>query len=664
MRHFLFEEKEHKVSINFRRGGRIPESASSLNRMIRRISCRQGHTNAPAFKSRGAAPDARQRCVVKTRYSTGLAAHKVQIEKYLVREGTDKEGNAAELYGTDIDEYKKNMVDKNFRIFLSPENGGVDLTALTKSFVRRLELDTGYKIYWEAANHHNTAHPHAHLIINGRDKNGRDVEFSRDFVKTFMRENARNICTAMTGGRSMREIALEKEAALTANRKIAFDERIKERMNGTFFVNLDGIKDKSAYVKRLDHLKTIGLAGFVDGKYRLHHKWEETLSTAGRYNCFLNAGDSLRFTDKSKLQVYDPNMKYEKLRQIQKLPEAEREAYKKEIERVKLETKDLDAKERGKAVYGTDKKYGINVFNGTVKKGVVSKVYTIGEEDSRSHAVLLEGIDGRAYFIPLLDRPNVKEGRFVRVAPGKSQSGRLTPVFTPVNEKHLVTEAKERGYVNNVTLFAERTEKINRVDRWKTRVMDKVNERRRLSGVARHYTRDKAPPEDFSCDFDAARSRLLKGLPAERREAYEKESAAIRTDDRREKNRAVYALDKKYGINVFNAVVKKGVVSGCFTIEGKNYAVLESIDGRAYLVPLNGQKAVKGGFVSVTPKVIDGRLAPALAEVTKKELLREIKRNGYENAAADAVKQREEKEKPGPAGQGITKEKPALRGRN
>ena len=431
--------------------------------MIRQISGKTSgkEKKMPVFKSRGAAPDTRQRCVVKTRYSSSLAAHKVQIEKYLVREGTDKEGNAAELYGSDIGEYKKNMVDKNFRIFLSPENGrDVDLTALTKSFVKRLELDTGYKVYWEAANHYNTDHPHSHLIINGKDKNGRDVEFSRDFVKSFMRENARNICTAMVGGRTMQEIAQEKEAALTTNRKITFDQKIKDQMKGTLYVDLDGIKDKSAYVKRLDHLKKIGLAEFVGGKYKLHHKWEDILSTSGRYNCFLNARDSLKYTDKSKLQMFDSDLKYEKLGLIQKLPEAEREAYRNEIEQAKLGNNDV--KEQRKAIYGIDKKYGIDVFNAVTKKGVVSKVYTIGDEDSKSHAVLLEGIDGKAYFIPLLDKPNVKEGQFVRVAPGKSQSGRLTPVFTPVNEKHLVAEANTHGYVNNVTRLVERTERINR----------------------------------------------------------------------------------------------------------------------------------------------------------------------------------------------------------
>jgi hypothetical protein len=124
----------------------------------------------------------------------------------------------------------------------------------------------------------------------------------------------------------------------------------------------------------------------------------------------------------------------------------------------------LDIKEQRKAVFDIDKKYGINVFSEVVKKGVVSKVYTIGEEDSRSHAVLLEGIDGKAYFIPLLDKPDVKEGQFVKMMPGKSQTGRLTPVFTEANGKHLAVEAARRGYDSNVSRFIRRTEQIKEVD--------------------------------------------------------------------------------------------------------------------------------------------------------------------------------------------------------
>jgi hypothetical protein len=476
MRRFVFEEKERRANIVFRRGGRIPEAATALNRLVRRVSGGTKPEKKADSAPRGRAADTRQNCVVKLRYSTGMAAHLTQIEKYLVREGTDRDGNAAELYGTDIGEYKNGMTEKNFRVFLSPQNGGTDLTALAKSFVRRLELDTGYKLYWEAANHYNTAHPHVHLVINGKDKNGKDVVFSRDTVKTFMRERARDICTAMNGRRSAREIAEERQNALVSSRKIPFDKKIAELAGGTPYVRLDGIKDKSDYIKRLDHLVKTGLASAAPGGgYRLKDGWEETLQAAGRYNCYLKAGEALRFSDKAALGVYSPDPKYEKMRLVRALPENRREAYREETERANAGIK--DAAERRRALYAIDKKYGINAFNSASKYGIVSKVYTIGEEDSRSHAALLEGIDGRAYFIPTLDRPAVKEGQLVKMFPGKSQSGKLAPVFAEITAKDLVREAERGGFNGRLAQYARRTEDLRVMKREDTARDKKARQR-------------------------------------------------------------------------------------------------------------------------------------------------------------------------------------------
>ena len=62
--------------------------------------------------------------MVKAPYSNSMEAYRVQLEKYLVREGTDRNGERAALYGTDFDEYRSNMTEKNFRVFLSPQSGG------------------------------------------------------------------------------------------------------------------------------------------------------------------------------------------------------------------------------------------------------------------------------------------------------------------------------------------------------------------------------------------------------------------------------------------------------------------------------------------------------------------------------------------------------------
>jgi type IV secretory pathway VirD2 relaxase len=121
------------------------------------------------------------------------------------------DGSRAKLYGTDIEEYRQNMTDRNFRIFLSTQSDKINLKDMTEKFVKKLEQQTGYAFYWQGANHYNTAHSHAHLLINENDKNGRKVEIPRDIVKTFMREYARDICTSQIGYRTAYEIAVEKE---------------------------------------------------------------------------------------------------------------------------------------------------------------------------------------------------------------------------------------------------------------------------------------------------------------------------------------------------------------------------------------------------------------------------------------------------------------------
>jgi hypothetical protein len=169
------------------------------------------------------AKDLRQKCTVKMQYSKSIEAHNFQIDNYLTMEGKGLNGSVPELFGTDSDEYRRNMVPLNFRVFLSPKSGDVDLNALAEKFVEKFERQIGHQIYYQAACHYNTAHAHAHLLINGVDKNGREIWIPRDVVKTFMRENAKNLCTAQIGYRTQADLDIEKEQELYVPRKTRLD---------------------------------------------------------------------------------------------------------------------------------------------------------------------------------------------------------------------------------------------------------------------------------------------------------------------------------------------------------------------------------------------------------------------------------------------------------
>jgi len=343
-------------------------------------------------------------------YSKSIKAHYKQLNEYLVREGTDVDGGRAKLYGTDLQEYKENIVSKNFRIFLSPQSDKINLKEMAEQFVKKLERQTGYKLYWQAANHYNTAHPHAHILINGIDKNGKEVEIPRDIVKTFMREYARDICTSQIGMRTSAEIELEKEKELEARRFTKLDNTIKELggNNGRVYSN-QIYSDRQRILTRLETLRKLGMCIYDNGAYRLSDQWEENLRANARYNKFLEARSELKYADPSRLKVYTGE-------------------------------------------------------HGTIT-GNVTKIYRLEDDASDNHAVVIESEDGKsAYFVPLFKAPEMltgnskalmedgkpvikdgkpvverekirlREGETVSIKAYENQKGRLTPLIFKYNE--------------------------------------------------------------------------------------------------------------------------------------------------------------------------------------------------------------------------------------
>jgi len=391
MRHFLFEDKEYRYKAYFRRARQVRDPVAELARAFRRKS--KGFTAKPRPK------DLRQKCIAKMQYSGSIEAHRFQLEKYLVREGAGLDGSVPELFGTDGEEYRKNMAAKNFRIFLSPESSDVDLKDFTEQFVKKLEKQTGYQIFWQGACHYNTAHPHAHLLINGIDKQGREVQFPRDVVKTFMRETARDLCTAQIGNRTWKDLEREKEQQLTVSRHTKLDDRIQELSSNSRVTVSKHTFDKERILARLETLRKLNLCTYENGGYILKKNWQEDLKSNGRYNAFLKAREELRYTDPSQMKIYSG--------------------------------------EQGMIT------------------GKVTKIYRTDDDASDNHAVVLEGIDGKAYFVPLLKKPELhdgkekaflKEGELITIKAYQSQRGRLTPVFFKRDTRSAQKEIRQNDY--------------------------------------------------------------------------------------------------------------------------------------------------------------------------------------------------------------------------
>src|SRR5205807_901661 len=75
-----------------------------------------------------------------------------------------------------------------WKFIVSPENGArLDLATHTRALVAQMERDLDTPLEWAAIDHHNTGHPHVHLLVRGRDADGRPLEIAPTYIKTGLR---------------------------------------------------------------------------------------------------------------------------------------------------------------------------------------------------------------------------------------------------------------------------------------------------------------------------------------------------------------------------------------------------------------------------------------------------------------------------------------------
>ncbi len=78
--------------------------------------------------------------------------------------------------------------------------------AFTRRLMAEVERDLGTRLDWIAVDHHNTGHPHSHVVIRGRDDAGKDLIIARDYLTRGMRERAQAVVTLELGPRADHEI--------------------------------------------------------------------------------------------------------------------------------------------------------------------------------------------------------------------------------------------------------------------------------------------------------------------------------------------------------------------------------------------------------------------------------------------------------------------------
>jgi type IV secretory pathway VirD2 relaxase len=240
-----------------------------------------------------------RRVVVKTRYVQGAgkngksAAHL----RYIQRDGTSRDGERGQLYSATDDRadgaafVERSADDRHqFRFIVSPEDGAdlSDLTAYTRDLMVQVETDLGTRLDWVAVNHHNTGHPHVHVIVRGKDELGENLVINGDYLANGIRELASDLATLELGPVTEIEQSRKLSAEIDQDRFTRIDRAMSEEAEDRFLdlhheaADYRRQFDRTLRLRRLGKLEKMGLATeHAPGVWELSERMEPALRELG-----------------------------------------------------------------------------------------------------------------------------------------------------------------------------------------------------------------------------------------------------------------------------------------------------------------------------------------------------------------------------------------------
>ncbi|WP_102324432.1 relaxase/mobilization nuclease domain-containing protein [Komagataeibacter saccharivorans] len=224
----------------------------------------------------------------------GAAAHL----RYIQRDGTSRDGERGVLYGAETDRadakafLERGTGDRHqFRFIVSPEDADRmdDLTDFTRELMTQMEADLGTRLDWVAVNHFNTAHPHVHVVVNGRDDQGKDLVIDGGYITHGLRERASEVVTLDLGPVSEIEQHRKLETEIDRDRFTRLDRALLDQARDGTIDMRPGIEtptsdlvDRRLRLSRLAKLERMGLASqTAQGRWRLDDRLEERLRNLG-----------------------------------------------------------------------------------------------------------------------------------------------------------------------------------------------------------------------------------------------------------------------------------------------------------------------------------------------------------------------------------------------
>ncbi len=112
---------------------------------------------------------------------------------------------------------QKSGDSRMWKVIVSPEHAQqLDLRAHTRDLVSAMESDLGTRLEWAAIDHHNTAHPHVHVVARGSRDDGRALAIPNAYVREGIRARSQELATRTLGYRTEHDRDFARERAIRA----------------------------------------------------------------------------------------------------------------------------------------------------------------------------------------------------------------------------------------------------------------------------------------------------------------------------------------------------------------------------------------------------------------------------------------------------------------
>ena len=167
--------------------------------------------------------------------------------RYLERDGVTKDGEKGQVYSgeRDVEDgrafLERGRDDRHqFRFIVSAENGAelYDPRQTIRDLMKQMETDLGTKLDWIAVDHHNTGHPHTHILVRGVTEDGKTLNIAGDYIAYGIRERASEIVTRELGRQSELEVRKQLEREVDADRFTGLDRMLIAEQQAREFTDL------------------------------------------------------------------------------------------------------------------------------------------------------------------------------------------------------------------------------------------------------------------------------------------------------------------------------------------------------------------------------------------------------------------------------------------